>query len=343
MLSDILMIALCSQIADGEDFEDMVIFGQEKESVLKTFLALPNGIPSHDTFNRVFQMIDYQLLDKCLGQHGKELLALVAEKQICLDGKKLRGVAPTKRGNQGLYLLNAWVSENRICIGQLKVEDKSNEITAIPELLKQLDIKDSLVSIDAIGCQKDIAKAVRSGQAHYLLSVKKNQEDLFEEVSEGFKHFKALQGAVQWEYDHGRYEQRQCALLPAREVLSPNLLAQWKDVQTLVKIVAQRTINGILKEEVRFYISSHPSDNPLYFNNLVRNHWSVENQLHWHLDVTFAEDASRARTANAPMNLSTIRKIALHLIGLMTDKISFKKRRYKAALNDEYLFQVLKF
>ena len=342
-LTDILMIALCTLIADGEDFEDMVVFCEEKEELLRSFLELPNGIPSHDTFNRVFQVIDYQCLGACLGQYGKELLSIVAEKQICIDGKKLRGVTPTKRGNHGLYILNAWVSENRLCIGQSKVEDKSNEITAIPVLINQLDLKDSTVSIDAIGCQKDIATAIRGKEAHYFLSVKKNQPDLFEEVSEAFKYNKVNQETAPWEYDHGRFEQRQCALLDAREVLGPNLLSQWTDLETLVKVVAQRTIKGVTKEEIRYYISSDKSNKPLYFNSLAIGHWSIENHLHWHLDVTFNEDACRARTNNAPLNLSTMRKLALHLIGQMTDKKSFKKRRYMAALNDDYLFKVLGF
>lgn len=340
-LVDILMISLCTLVADGEDFEDMVVFGHEKEDLLRSFLELPNGIPSHDTFNRVFQILDYQLLDACLGQYGKELLDIIAEKQICLDGKKLRGVTPTKRGNHGLYILNAWVSENRFCIGQTKVEDKSNEITALPILIEKLDIKDSIVSIDAIGCQKDIAKAIRSKEAHYFLSVKKNQANLFEEVSESFKHHKVIEGTEQWEYAHGRYEQRQCFLQSATEVLSPNLLSQWLDVKTIIKVVATRTIKGVVKEEVRYYISSDNSAKPLYFNSLARGHWGIENQLHWHLDVTFNEDACRARSQNAPINLSTIRKIALYLITQMPEKISLKKRRYKAALNDEYLLAII--
>ena len=342
-LLDILMISLCTMIADGEDFEDMVEFGLQKEALLRGFLDLPHGIPSHDTFNRVFQILDNQALDKCLGLHGKELLDIVCEKQICIDGKKLRGVTPTKRGNHGLYILNAWVAENKLCIGQLKVGDKSNEITAIPQLLEELDIKDSLVTIDAIGCQKEIAKTIRLKEADYLLAVKENQKDLFEEVTLGFKHHKVVKSAEPSEQNHGRIEQRQCSLLSALEVLSPDLLKQWCDIKTLIKIEAKRTIKGVLQEETRYYISSDESCKPLFFNSLVRAHWGIENQLHWHLDVTFNEDASRARTANAPLNLSPIRKIALHLITQMNDKISLKKRRYRAALNDDYLLKVLQF
>jgi predicted transposase YbfD/YdcC len=340
-LSDILMIALCTLIADGEDFEDMAVFCEEKEALLRSFLELPNGLPSHDTINRVFQIIDYQCLDACLAQYGRELLGIVAEKQICIDGKKLRGVTPTKRGNQGLYILNAWVSENRLCIGQQKVEDKSNEITAIPVLVNQLDIKDATVSIDAIGCQKEIAKTIRSKEAHYFLSVKKNQPDLFEEISEAFTCNKVIQATAPWEYDHGRYEQRQCAILCATEVLGPKQLSQWTDLETLVQVTAQRTVKGVTTQEIRYYMSSDKCDKPLYYNGLALGHWGIENQLHWHLDVTFNEDACRARTKNAPLNLSTLRKLALYKIGKRADKRSFKKRRFKAALNDEYLMHIL--
>lgn len=342
-LSDILMIALCTLIADGEDFEDMVVFCEQKESFLRTFLELPNGLPSHDTINRVFQLIDYQHLDACLGKYGKELLGILAEKQICIDGKKLRGVTPTKRGNQGLYILNAWVSENRLCIGQYKVEDKSNEIIALPVLIEQLDIKDSTVSIDAIGCQKEIAKAIRAKEAHYFLSVKKNQPELFEEISEAFTCNKRIEDSAPWAYDHGRFEQRQCALLCATEVLGPKLLSQWTDIKTLIRITAQRTIKGVKTNEIRYYMSSDECNKPLYFNSLAIGHWGIENQLHWHLDVTFKEDACRARTKNAPLNLSTLRKIALQKIAQASDKRSLKKRRFKAALNDDYLLEVLAF
>jgi predicted transposase YbfD/YdcC len=235
------------------------------------------------------------------------------------------------------------VGENRLCIGQYKVEDKSNEITAIPVLINQLDLKDSIVSIDAIGCQKEIATAIRGKEAHYFLSVKKNQPDLFEEISEAFKYNKVIQDIAPWEYDHGRFEQRACALLNATEVLGPKLLSQWTDLETLVKVVAQRTIKGVKTEEIRYYISSDKSNKPLYFNSLAIGHWGIENHLHWHLDVTFNEDACRARTSNAPLNLSTMRKVALHLIGQMKDKKSLKKRRYMAALNDDYLLKVLGF
>lgn len=342
-LSDILFIALCTLISNGEDFEDMANFGRERETILRQYLSLPNGIPSHDTFNRVFQLIDSQFLSDCLGVHGQDLLDFVADKQICIDGKKLRGTSPTQRGNRGLYVLSAWVAENSFCIGQSKVADKSNEITAIPTLLNQLHLKDSVISIDAIGCQKEIAKTIRHKEADYLLSVKKNQKDLFEEVSNAFVHHRITSVSDTWEYEHGRYETRQAAILCAKEVLSPQLLAEWKDLTTIVQIKATRTIKDKKTEETRYYISSENQDKPLYYNLLVREHWAIENHLHWHLDVTFKEDACRARTANAPVNLSIMRKIALYLITQKLDTVSQKKKRFKASLNVEYMLSIIGF
>lgn len=174
-LSDILLIGLFTYLSNGEDYEDMVLFGSTKGHLLKEYLSLPNGVPSHNTFNRVFQILDCGVLKKCLTDYGKELIDILSEKQICLDGKKLKGVSPTSRGNQGLYILNAWLSENKLCIGQERVDDKSNEIEAIPYLLKEIDIKDAVVSIDAIGCQKEVAKQIIEQGGHYLLAVKKNR------------------------------------------------------------------------------------------------------------------------------------------------------------------------
>jgi predicted transposase YbfD/YdcC len=344
LLEDILFISLCCVIAGGEDFEDMVVFGNEKHKWLLQYITLPNGIPSHDTFNRLFQLIDNELFSECLGKHGKTLLESITGKQVCLDGKKIRGVSPSSRGNKGLYTLNAWVAENRICIGQRKVEDKSNEITAIVPLLESLDITGSTVSTDAMGTQKEVATTIIDCGADYFLALKKNQGSLFEEVEELFtaaKGVEVLCSEVQWEYDHGRYETRKCSIISAEKELDPDVRREWKELKTLVRIDAQRTIKAVTTNEIRYYIASGKTSNPLYYNGLGRGHWGIENHLHWHLDVTFKEDASRARTGNAPLNLAVLRKTALQLIAQRTEKISFKKRRYRAALNDEYLEDIL--
>jgi predicted transposase YbfD/YdcC len=212
-LSDILFIGLMTCLSNGEDFEDMVLFGKTHRSFLKEYISLANGIPSSDTFGRVFSALKPEVLRVCLNDYGKDTVGLLSKKQICLDGKKLKGVSPTTRGNRGLYILNAWVTENRICVGQKRVDDKSNEITAIPSLINQLDIKDAVVSIDAIGCQRDIAEQIVEKQGHYLLALKTNQRELYDDVECGFKACKPENISETWEYDHGRYETRKCSNL----------------------------------------------------------------------------------------------------------------------------------
>lgn len=319
----------------------MVEFGDQREEWLRTILELPNGIPSHDTFNRVLQIIDPESLLVCLVEDGAVLLDCVKGKLINFDGKKIRGANPRSRGNKGLYILSAWVSENRLCIGQKKVKDKSNEINAIPELLDSLDLEGSTVSIDAIGCQKEIAAQIIEKRADYLLAVKANQGSLYEEITEVFKFATVKDEDEQKDKGHGRKEKRVCKILDASDNLSPDLQEKWQGVKTLVKIEGERISKQSSSCESRYYISSAQED-AVYYNGLVRGHWGIENQLHWHLDVTFKEDACRARTGYAPENLNILRKFALRKISQMKDKLSLKKRRYRASLNNEYLEKVLR-
>ncbi len=340
LLKDILFIAFCTLLSNGEDFEDMVEFAHQRYDWLKTVIDLPNGIPSHDTFNRVLQIIDSEQLQLCLGEKGIELLESVEGKLVNFDGKKIKGASPKSRGNAGLYILSAWVGENRLCIGQKKVEHKSNEITAIPDLIDALDLTGSTVSIDAIGCQSEIAEKILDAKADYLLSVKKNQRSLYEEISDEWIWQSAKVFDENWEYDHGRYEKRKCETLNAELNLSPAMLSKWKGVKTLVRVVSERTVNDVTSSQTRYYISSEEKDASFY-NISIRGHWSIENQLHWHLDVTFKEDACRSRKGNAPENLNILRKMALHRIATMDDKLSLKKRRFRASMNVDYLQKVV--
>ncbi|KAA6323721.1 hypothetical protein EZS27_026867 [termite gut metagenome] len=343
LLSDILLTGLCTYITGGVDYQDMHLFAKERGGQMQGLLQLPNGTPSADTFERVFKRIKPESLQEILETYGKELLSCLAEKQIVLDGKKLKGVSPTSRGNRGLYILNAWVSENRLCIGQEKVEEKSNEITAIPKVLDSLDLTDAVISIDAIGTQTKIAEQIITQGGHYLLSVKGNQQGLLEDVEHAFKVDKGTVFTDEIESNHGRIETRQCSILPAKDFLLDENLQAWKQVTTLIKIDSTREIKGILQQELRYYISDEEVVQPAYYNALARGHWGIENPLHWHLDVTFKEDACRARTGNAPLNLSTMRKFALQLLSNMNDKHSLKKRQYKAALNLGYMKKILNF
>jgi len=223
------------------------------------------------------------------------------------------------------------------------VEDKSNEIKAIPNLLSELgtSLQGSTVSIDVIGCQKEIGEQILDVGAHYLLAVKENQADLLEEIQEAFQFAKPLGVDETWDYDHGRYEERKCDILSATDVLSPNLLSKWKGIQTIIRISSIREIKDVKSSETRFYISIDHHKTPAHYNQFVRGHWDIENRLHWHLDVTFHEDACRARTANAPQNLNILRKIALYRLTKIKDRLSLKKRRYRASLNNQYLLKIL--
>jgi len=340
-LSDILFIALCTVIANGEDCMDMVSFATEREGWLRRVIELPNGIPSDDTFRRVLQLVDSQELGKILDNDGKQFLDNYKDKLINIDGKKIKGENPKSKGNMGLFILSAWVSDNGICIGQQKVADKSNEITAIPDLLDKLEITDATVSIDAIGCQSDIADKIVSKGADYLLAVKLNQKSLAEQIQEAFVYTKQVNHDEQWEYGHGRYETRSCTTLPIKEILSPDLLDKWKSAKTAIKVTASRTIEDTTTTRSRYYISSDENKTAMKYNAMVRQHWSIENQLHWHLDVTFREDSCRIRKHNAPVNMNILRKIALQIVKRYNDKSSMKKRRFRASLNANYLTQLL--
>jgi predicted transposase YbfD/YdcC len=350
LLSDILIVAICTYVTGGTDFKDMYLFCKERGEQLKgSLLVLTNGTPSVDTFERVFKHLDVEALRNCLCTFGREILDCLAEKQIVLDGKKLKGVSPTSKGNSGCYILNAWVSENRFCVGQEKVADKSNEITAIPKVLNSLDIEDSVVTIDAMGTQTAIAAQIREKKGNYLLSVKANQKGLLEDVESAFKVNHGHDTMEETEKGHGRIETRQCSILPAKDFLLDENLKAWKDVATLVKIDASREIKGVRKEETRYYISNEKIQKAAYYNALVRGHWgivrlrslTIENHLHWHLDVTFKEDMCRARAGNAPENLATLRKFALQILTNVKDNLSLKKRQYKAALDMEYMKKIL--
>lgn len=340
-LADLLLIGLCTFLSNGQDYEDMVLFAQTKGPSLGDLVDLSPGIPAHDTFNRIFQLLDPELLRTCLDQHGKALLSLLADKQICLDGKKLKGVSPRSKGTDGFFIVNAWVSENRLCIGQQRVEDKSNEIDALIPLLKRIDITDAVVSIDAMGCQTAVAQQIITQRGHYLLALKGNQESLLEEVMCAFRANRGRVADEAWEYSRGRFEQRRCWLLPAPACLDESFLSQWPGLKSLVKIEARRTESRVTQTEVRYYISDEEEINPLYYSKLVRGHWSIENHLHWHLDVTFKEDACRVRRGHGPENLATLRKLALQVLTQQTDRLSLQKRRVKAAYDIDYLKQII--
>jgi len=301
-LSSILVISLCAVLSGADDFEEIAEYGKEKEGFLGQFLSLPYGIPSHDTIRRVFQNMDTSSFEKCLRARSEEVIKGLKEYQINIDGKVLRATGERGKKTAAICIVSAWSSEHCLSLGQVKVDKKSNEKTAIPELLEAIDLQGALVSIDAMGCDKKIAATIRSKEGDYLLALKKNQKGLYE----------------------------------ARH---------WKDSKRVIMVESERSFkNGKEKTtfQTRFYISSKEQD-AQYFSKQTRKHWSIENQLHWYLDVVFNEDRQRVREGNAPENMAIIRKLALQTLIKSKGKKSVKTMRKKIAWKEDLLFEVLQY
>ncbi|MDQ3290537.1 MAG: ISAs1 family transposase [Bacteroidota bacterium] len=340
LLGDILMLSLCAILSGAEDFEDMENYGKQKESFLRQFLALPNGIPSHDTINRVYNRLDKDKFAACLYRWSEELLDFLEYYQVAIDGKVLRGTAKSGEKKSGICLVSAWAQEQRLVLGQRRVESKSNEKTAIPELIASLDLPGAIVSIDAVACTEKIADQITAKGAHYLLALKKNQKQLFEQVSDQMLRQKAALPKAEWvDFGSGRIEKRVCYVSEQLDLLDD--LASWPAISRVVMVEASREKEGKREEQTRFYLSSLLAPAAV-FNQLIRNHWSIENQLHWLLDVVFQEDQSRTRKGNVPENMATLRKMALQILNQNMDKHSIKSRRKIAAWNDDYLLNLLK-
>lgn len=339
-LSDLLTIALLTYICGGEDYVDMSEFAHVRARDFD-LLSYTDKSPSPDTFERLMSAVAPDEIERCLVNYGRMFLDTLAEKQVVIDGKKLRGSAPRLKGTKGDYLMNAYVSENHIMIGQLCLKDKENEITAIPQLLDKLDIEGSVVSMDAIGTQVNIAQGILDKGAHYFLAVKDNQGSLNEQIIEAFRYNKPFDKATQMEADHGRIETRDCRILDVAAIEDKEVSMRWPALKTLVEITSTVDYGDHTATTVRRYISDEDFPKAAYFNMLAPGHWSIENQLHWNLDVTFKEDASRARKGYAAQNLSAIRKLALQVIKGHNDKRSLKKRRFRASLSQEYLMEIL--
>jgi predicted transposase YbfD/YdcC len=341
-LGDILVIAICAVIAGADSFPEIETFGQAKHAWLKRFLALPNGIPSHDTFNRVFAALDRKAFAACFARWMAGLCAAVGLKPIAIDGKAARS-APRDTFSGCLHLVSAWAVENRLILGQEAVADGSHEIAAIPELLQVLDLKGALVTIDAAGCQVAIARQIRAQKGHYLLAVKGNQPGLHEAVQAVFDQA-CEADFVRVRYDtharvedgHGRHEERYVTVIYDPEGLPPD----WPDVAAVVLVNREREVGGRNTSTSHYYLTSYRGG-ARALGRHIRGHWEIENGLHWVLDVTFREDANRTRDRNAGANLGLVRRIAASLLKRAPAKGSIKAKRLNAALDDSYLLQVL--
>lgn len=343
-LIDIIFITIAAVICGAEDWNDIEQYGEEKEDWLKTILELPSGIPSHDTFNRVFSLIDPGELQKCFISWVRSIAKISEGQIVSIDGKRM-----CNSGEQGkkaiIHMVSAWSNDNSMVLGQVKVNDKSNEITAIPALLDLLLVKGCWITIDAMGAQKDIAAKIKSKEAEYILAVKDNQEHLHDDIKEAFKHGKTEQADEQTNLDHGRIEKRTRRIITAMEWVCK--AEDWQGLRTLIEIKSERTIKatGAKEIQVRYYISSAIST-AKKFNEAIREHWRIENNLHWILDVAFNEDNSMKRAGHAAENFSVISKIAVNLINQHEHKkgarkLSMKTKRKKAGWSNDYLVAIL--
>lgn len=342
-LIDILVIAMCAVIAGCEGCTQIAEFGRRKEALLRKFLELPHGIPSHDTFSRVLRLIDPAKFQECFLRWAHALHQATGDKLVAVDGKTLRH--SFDQGQPPLHLVSAWCTENGLSLGQQAVGAHSNEIMAIPELLELLELQGTVVTIDAEGCQRAIATTIRQKKADYVLTLKKNQGHLCEDVQ---AHFQGLAergfqdpdctAYESHEKGHGREEWRRCHAVPVPETLRHREL--WKDLKTLGRIESRRVLRGKEQTEVRYFLSSLPSE-AARLAHAVRTHWRIENSLHWVLDVTFAEDQCRIRKDYAPQNMAALRRLAVTLLKQEPTKQSIATKRLMAAWDDDYLFRVV--
>ena len=350
LLCDILLIALCATLAGAEGFCDMAEWGAMKEGWLRTFLDLPGGIPSHDTFERVFRRLDPKQLHACFLRWIESAAQAGSRPHVAIDGKTLRRSFDGPDGGRALHVVSAFAADGLgLVLGQVAVNDKSNEITAIPELLRLLDLKGAVVTIDAMGCHKAIAAQIVSQSGDYLLALKGNHPVLYADVAGLFGDEAALARqrstrAETVEKDHGRIETRRAVALEATALLGGlRGLAAWPGVQSVLMVEARRepAAGGSASVERRFFLSSLAPDAARLLR-VARGHWAIENNLHWMLDMHFDEDHCRVRKDHAPLNLATVRRVALSLAKRDTlSKASVRRRLKCAGWDDAYLFRLL--
>jgi len=346
-LIDILVIAVCAVIAGAESWMDMELYGRSKISFLKGFLALAHGTPSHDTFRRVFMLIDPKAFEAAFTAWAQSFSAGLEREVIAIDGKTVRRSFDRARGQSALHIVSAWACEQGLSLGQVQVSAKSNEITAIPELLDALVLNNTIVTLDAMGCQRTIASKIVERGADYLITLKANQGKMFAAVRE---HCAAACFADQatlkpvcdaFDDSHGRLVRRRVFVCPqATELVA---VSAWPSLKTVLAVESIRSLDhsGKVETDIRYFLSSS-QDSPEVLASAIRKHWRIENSLHWVLDVTFREDDCRVRETNAVSNFALLRKIALNLIGQHRSSTnSIRGRRKIAAWDDQYMTQIL--
>ena len=340
-LQDIFFISLCAMICGADNWVAIEEFGLSKEAWFTDLLGLENGIPSHDTFGEVYATIDTDHFSLCFSRWVADLATLTEGEVIAIDGKCLRRSLDKASKKAAIYMVSAWAQQNNLVLGQVKVDDKSNEITAIPKLLARLDIAGAVVTIDAMGCQKKIAEQIKRQEGDYVLSLKGNQGNLHDDVKTFFTSSLSPDVAsVSYDGGHGRIETR--SLRVTADIAWLQERHDWKGLQSIIAVTAKRELDNKVTEETRYFISSLDANDPKRLERVVRAHWAIENSLHWVLDVAFDEDSNRTRKGHSDANLSVIRHIALNLIKTeKTSKVGVKIKRLKAGWDNDYLLRVI--
>jgi predicted transposase YbfD/YdcC len=342
-LQDIIVIALCAVIAGAQDWQEIETFGIKRHDWLRRFLELTNGIPSHDTFERVFNRVQPRAFQACFRAWVQAVSAALKIKHVAIDGKTLRGSGSAKLGP--LHLVSAWATAQQLSLGQIAVDAKSNEITAIPALLDLLDLNGALVTIDAMGCQKAIARKIVDRGGHYALTVKDNQEHLHTDIQQAFaRAFDSnFQGLDHDSYEmrdkgHGREEYRCYTVIHSTDGLRH--APEWSGLTTIGMCYSERTVREKTTHEVRYFIGNKRAS-AKYYGTGLRQHWGIENNLHWQLDVTFDEDDNRVTKRHAVENLALLRRLTLSLLLAHPAKLSVAKKRFAAALDTDFLEEIL--
>lgn len=346
-LNEILIMAVCAIICGCDDWESIALWAKYKEDWLKKYIRLEHGTPCEDTFARVFAVLNPEAFQTCFTEWMTSVFTTMTGQIIAIDGKTMRGSHSLKLGKKAIHIVSAFSSNQGITLAQKKIDGKSNEITAIPLLLDMLDLRGSTVTMDAMGCQRDIAEHVINAGADYVLGLKGNQGKLQDEVKDYFDIAEAEQykhlihsSQITVDNDHGRLETRRCVALSSENMSKK---ADWKGLQTILMVESTREFNDKFSVEKRYYISSLVPE-AACLADAVRKHWHIENQLHWCLDVTFNEDKSRVRTDHAPENMNTIKKMTMNLLKLETsqkgNRATMPKKRLQAMLSDSYLEKV---
>jgi predicted transposase YbfD/YdcC len=347
-LIDIIVIAVCAVIAGAESWVDVESFGQAKEAWLRTFLELPAGIPSHDTFGRFFAALDAEAFQQAFMRWVEGVFRVSKGQVIAIDGKTLRGSHDRGIGRDAIHMVNAWATQSGIALGQWKTDAKSNEITAIPPLLRQLDVGGCIVTLDAMGAQKEIAQVIRDEKADYVLRVKANQGHLQEDLEEWFAYADEVQfSGMAHDYaetinkGHGRIEIRRCWAIS--DPLAFDYVRNyegWADLHTIIRVQRERRQDHETQTETAYYISSLSADAETLLN-VTRYHWAVENSLHWVLDVLFREDDARIRIGHAAQNMAALHQLALNILKKDCSKGSLRTKRFRAALDTVFLENLL--